>query len=67
MTCTQKQFDAIRAAVRKAFFDARDSYFWYLEREPDSFMTAYYCEKYEQYAALRDMFTQAAELTFTIK
>lgn len=67
MTCTQKQFGAIRAAVRKAFFDARDSYFWYLEREPDSFMTAYYCEKYEQYAALRDMFTQAIELTFTLK
>ena len=67
MTCTQKQFGAIRAAVRKAFFDARDSYFWYLEREPDSFMTAHYCEKYEQYAALRDMFTQATELAFTLK
>lgn len=67
MTCTQKQFGAIRAAVRKAFFDARDSYYWYLEHEPDSSMVAYYCEKYEQYAALRDMFTQATELTFTIK
>ena len=67
MTCTQKQFGAIRAAVRKAFFDARHSYFWYLEHEPDSSMTAYYCERYEQYAALRDMFTQATELTFTLK
>ena len=67
MTCTQKQFGAIRAAVRKAFFDARDSYFWYLEHEPDSSMTAYYSERYEQYAALRDMFTQATELTFTLK
>lgn len=67
MTCTQKQFGAIRAAVRKAFFDARDSYFWYLEHEPDSSMTTYYCERYEQYSALRDMFTQATELTFTLK
>lgn len=67
MTCTQKQFDTIHAAVRKAFFDARDSYFWYLEHDPDSTMATYYCEKYEQYAALRDMFTQATELTFTLK
>lgn len=67
MTCTQKQFSAIRAAVRKAFFDARDNYFWYLEHDPESPMVDYYCEKYEQYAALRDMFTQATELTFTLK
>lgn len=67
MTCTQKQLGAIRAAVRKAFFDARDSYFWYLEREPESSMVDYYCEKYEHYAALRDMFTQATEVTFNFK
>lgn len=67
MTCTQKQFGAIRAAVRKAFFDARENYIWYLELEPDSPMVAYYREKYEQYAALRDMFTQATELTLTLK
>lgn len=67
MTCTQKQYSAIRAAVRKAFFDSRDSYFWYLEHEPDSSMTAYYCERYEQYAALRDMFTQADGIVLNIK
>lgn len=67
MTLTQKQYSNIRAAVRKAFFDARDNYLWHLEHEPESPMVDYYCEKYEQYAALRDMFTQATELTFTLK
>lgn len=67
MTCTQKHFIAIREAVRKAFFEARDSYLWYLKHEPDSPMVDYYCEKYEQYSVLRVMFAQATELTFTIK
>ena len=67
MTCTQNQFGAIRAAVRKAFFDARDNYLWYVEHEPDGSMVDYYREKYERYAALRDMFTQADELVLNIK
>ena len=67
MTLTQKQYSNIRAAVRNEMFKSRDSYLWYLEHEHDGPMTEYYYQRYEQYAALRDMFTQATELTFTLK
>ena len=67
MTLTQKQYSNIRAAVRNEMFEPRDSYLWYLEHEPDDAMTEYYYQRYEQYAALRDLLTQADELVLTIK
>ena len=67
MTLTTKQVSNIRAAVRNEMFKCRDSYLWYLEHEHDGPMTEYYCQRYEQYAALRDLLAQANELVLTIK
>ena len=67
MTLTKKQYSNIRAAVRNEMFKCRDSYLWYLEHEHGGPMTEYYYQRYEQYAALRDLLAQADEIELNIK
>ena len=67
MTLTKQQYSNLRAAVRKEMYNSRSNYLWYLEHDDDSVMAEFYYQRYEQYAALRDLLAQANELVLTIK
>ena len=67
MTLTKQQYSNLRAAVRKEMYNSRSNYLWYLEHDDDSVMAEFYYQRYEQFAALRDLLTQADAVELNIK